>query len=49
MQALVERTIDEGKRLAIQGTPTFFINGKRYDGALSLQTFQTIITPLLAP
>lgn len=32
---LVERTVAEAQALGIQALPTFFINGKRYEGALS--------------
>lgn len=34
---LVERTLDEGKALGIDALPTFFINGKRYVGALTYE------------
>lgn len=32
-QAQIERDRDEGHRLGVQGTPTFFINGRRYRAA----------------
>ncbi len=32
---LVDRTLDEGKALGIDALPTFFINGKKYVGALT--------------
>ncbi len=34
---LVERTVDEGRALGIDALPTFFINGKRYVGALTYE------------
>lgn len=40
---LVEADIDEGQRLNVDGTPTFFINGKEYSGALTLARFKSII------
>jgi protein-disulfide isomerase len=33
----------EGMALGITGTPTFFINGKRYTGALPIEQFRAII------
>src|SRR5262249_34097406 len=33
----------EGQGLSISGTPAFFINGKFFSGAMSLQQFQAII------
>jgi protein-disulfide isomerase len=33
----VERTVDEGLALGIDALPTFFINGKRYVGALTYE------------
>ena len=34
-------------RFGVQATPTFFINGKKYEGALSLEELDKAITPLL--
>jgi protein-disulfide isomerase len=42
-KSTVENDVAEGMRLGVMGTPTFFINGKRYAGALPLTTFQAII------
>ncbi|MDE2058671.1 MAG: thioredoxin domain-containing protein [candidate division NC10 bacterium] len=39
----VAADIQEGSRLGITGTPTFFINGRLVVGALPLETFQKII------
>lgn len=33
--ALVDRTVEEGKALGIESLPTYFINGKRYEGEMS--------------
>jgi protein-disulfide isomerase len=38
---------DRGSNLGVQATPTFFINGKKYEGALSLDELDKAITPLL--
>jgi protein-disulfide isomerase len=40
---LVESDRQEGERLNVQGTPTFFINGKQYWGNMSLAQFQAIV------
>jgi protein-disulfide isomerase len=38
-----------GVGFGVQATPTFFINGKKFEGALSLEELDREITPLLAP
>jgi len=38
---------DRGSSLGVQATPTFFINGKKYEGALSVEELDKAITPLL--
>jgi protein-disulfide isomerase len=38
---------DRGSKLGVEATPTFFINGKKYEGALSLDELDKAITPLL--
>jgi protein-disulfide isomerase len=40
---LVDRDVKEGTRAGITGTPTVFINGRRLEGARSLETFVQII------
>jgi protein-disulfide isomerase len=40
----VERDIDEGNRIGVEGTPTLFINGKKYQGSLD----PGVLIPLLA-
>lgn len=44
LAAVLESDKQEGDRLNVSGTPTFFINGREYPGALSLAQFQAIIT-----
>ncbi len=34
----IEANIKEGQKLSLQGTPTIFINGKKYDGPLTLES-----------
>jgi len=41
--AAVQADVQEGTRLGITGTPTFFINGRLLVGALPLEMFQKII------
>ena len=41
--AAVQADVQEGIRLGITGTPTFFINGRLLVGALPLETFQRVI------
>ncbi|MGN6766521.1 MAG: DsbA family protein, partial [Rhizobiaceae bacterium] len=35
------------KDFGVDATPTFFINGKKYPGALSIEEMSAIIDPLL--
>lgn len=37
-----------GRRLGVIGTPSFFINGKKHRGALTIQQIQGMIAPYLA-
>jgi protein-disulfide isomerase len=36
------------KQYGVDSTPTFFINGGRYPGAMSIEEFSAILDPLLA-
>jgi protein-disulfide isomerase len=38
---------DRGSAFGVQATPTFFINGKKYEGALTLEELDKAIEPLL--
>jgi protein-disulfide isomerase len=38
---------DRGSSFGVQATPTFFINGKKFEGALSLESLDKAIEPLL--
>jgi protein-disulfide isomerase len=42
-KAVVQKDVDEGGRLGINGTPTFFINGQLVSGAVPLETFVRLI------
>ena len=42
-KAAVQSDVEEGARLGITGTPTFFINGRMLVGAQPLETFKKII------
>ncbi len=49
-ESLYERvkTVQEsGRELGIRSTPTFFVNGEKYSGALPFERFEEILTPLL--
>ncbi len=48
-QAAVQSDVEEGARLGITGTPTFFINGRMLVGAQSLESFRRIIEAELRP
>jgi protein-disulfide isomerase len=47
-RAGVQRDFDEGVRLGITGTPTFFINGRPFSGARPLEEFARLIEEELA-
>lgn len=31
-RARVQRDVDSGRRIGVRGTPTFFVNGRRFEG-----------------
>jgi len=43
----VEQEFNLGSKLGVNGTPTFFINGKRADGALSYEAMSALINDAL--
>ena len=47
-RSAVQKDIDEGARLGVLGTPTFFINGRVISGAQPLESFARIIDEELA-
>ena len=46
-RGLVEADVQQGRLLDVTGTPTFFINGERFEGAASFETFKEIIEEAL--
>lgn len=42
----IQQSITEGDSILVDGTPTFFVNGKRYVGALSSDELRAAITQL---
>lgn len=47
-RAVVENDFSEGAQLGITGTPTFFINGREFSGALPVETIAQVIDEELA-
>lgn len=50
-QALLDKitaVAETGKKLGVDSTPTFFVNGKPYKGAMTIEQFSEILDPLLA-
>ena len=47
-KAAVDEDMKTGASVAVRGTPTFFVNGKKLVGAKPLAEFQKVIDPLLA-
>ena len=47
-RSAVQKDLDEGTRLGVLGTPTFFINGRVISGAQPLESFARIIDEELA-
>jgi protein-disulfide isomerase len=39
---------DKGEKEGVRGTPTFFVNGKIFNGAPTLQAFAEAIKPYLS-
>ena len=42
-RSAVQQDLNEGAKLGLTGTPTFFINGREMSGALPLEAFSTVI------
>jgi protein-disulfide isomerase len=42
-QKAIQRDMDDGLQAGVQGTPTVFVNGKKYQGSLDLDAFRTVI------
>jgi protein-disulfide isomerase len=48
LDAAIDADADEASRLHIQGTPTFFVNGRRIIGAQPLAAFREVVDKALA-
>ncbi len=46
-QNVIIKDISDGERLDIQGTPTWFVNGEKFEGALSYDAFKEVIDQAL--
>jgi protein-disulfide isomerase len=44
----VQRDLEDGITAGVDGTPTFFINDRKFAGAVSLDGFRSIIDPLIS-
>jgi protein-disulfide isomerase len=42
-QTAVQHDMEDGIRAGVEGTPTVFVNGKKYQGSLDLEAFRTVI------
>jgi protein-disulfide isomerase len=47
-QGMVQKDVEEGRRLGVTGTPVFFINGRQLVGAQPLEIFTQIIDDQMA-
>lgn len=43
----VQSSFEHGKEFGVSSTPTFFINGKKYEGALSVEEMSSVIDSFL--
>ncbi|HJZ86074.1 MAG TPA: thioredoxin domain-containing protein [Polyangia bacterium] len=43
----IERDVESGQKLGVEGTPTFFINGRKLMGALPIERFRELIDQAL--
>jgi protein-disulfide isomerase len=48
MQAILDRDLGEGRKVGVEGTPTFFINGTPLVGSQPLEAFVRVIDKALA-
>ena len=45
---LIKSEYEEGRRMGVNATPTFFLNGTKVEGAQPLSAFQAVIEKELA-
>jgi protein-disulfide isomerase len=43
---LIEKSLKSGIHHGVEGTPTFFVNGKRYENSWDLKTFTSFLKTL---
>jgi protein-disulfide isomerase len=43
IKAAVDKDLNDGNKITISGTPTFFLNGKRYNGSLEMSILKPIL------
>lgn len=43
----VNASFERGKELGVTATPTFFINGNKYEGVMSVESFFSVIDSFL--
>ena len=41
------RDVQDGDQAGVQGTPTIFVNGQRYNGSLDLESFKPVLDAAL--
>ena len=39
----IAKDVDDGDRAGVQGTPTIFLNGQRYNGAITLDSLKPVL------
>ena len=40
---LVVKEMNDGMKAGVQGTPTIFVNGKRYNGPIEIDVLETVL------
>lgn len=45
----VERDVVEGEQAGVAGTPTIFVNGKRFNGSLETDEFERVLAQEMSP
>jgi protein-disulfide isomerase len=43
---LIEKSLKSGINNGVEGTPTFFVNGKRYEDSWDLETFSDFLNTI---
>ncbi len=45
--SLIEQSLKSGINSGVEGTPTFFVNGERYEDSWDLDTFSNVLKKTL--